>query len=174
MGKGMPAALLMATVRAAVRSVAADRSPAEAVDAVSRAIANDLDRTASFVTLFHGNLTPDTGELEWVDAGHGLVVLLGPDGTLASITQTDLPVGVIEESSATTCRRTIAPGETVIICSDGLADTVEDIADVRALRESAHQTAESMIAHLVVAARDRGANEDDRTAIVIKRGGVSG
>ncbi len=56
MGKGMPAALLMATVRAAVRAAAQLNSPAVALDLAARALGTDLERSSSFVTLFHARL----------------------------------------------------------------------------------------------------------------------
>ena len=64
MGKGMPAALLMATVRAAIRAVARTQPPAPAVELTAGALQSDFERSGSFVTLFHAQLdvaarTPD-------------------------------------------------------------------------------------------------------------------
>ena len=59
MGKGMAAAMLMATVRAAIRAVARNHPPAGALQLAEQALLPDLENAESFVTLFHAQLNVD-------------------------------------------------------------------------------------------------------------------
>ena len=82
MGKGMSAALLMATVRAVIRAMVSQHGPADAVQHTATSLDGDLARSGSFVTLFHAQLNTATGELRYVDAGHGQVLLRRADGDI--------------------------------------------------------------------------------------------
>ncbi|WIB11450.1 SpoIIE family protein phosphatase [Curtobacterium sp. MCPF17_052] len=93
MGKEQPAALLAAGLRAALRQHE-DLPPVDAVGAVEPRISEDLSRASAFATLFHSRLTPSTGRVDFVDAGHGLVVHLHADGTSDIRRSRDLPLGL--------------------------------------------------------------------------------
>src|SRR5256885_6252178 len=80
MGKDMPAALLRARVCTALRTGAAQRGAGEAVRSVAASTERDLERAGAFVTLFHAWLDLDSGALGYVDAGHGLLAVVGPRG----------------------------------------------------------------------------------------------
>jgi CheY-like chemotaxis protein len=80
MGKGMSAALLMATVRAVIRAMVSQHGPAAAMQHTATSLEGDLARSGSFVTVFHAQLHVDTAELRYVDAGHGQVFLRRANG----------------------------------------------------------------------------------------------
>lgn len=119
-GKGVPAALLMTTVLAAMRSVVRDSPPLEAIKYVSKVLERHLERAGKLITLFLGQLDASTGCLRYVDAGHGHVVMSRWDGTLERLTERSLPLGV----SPHTVRREevvhFGHGDTLIVYSDGL------------------------------------------------------
>jgi serine phosphatase RsbU (regulator of sigma subunit) len=94
MGKGMPAALLMATVRAALRPIARNAFPADAVAAAGAALDDDLTRAGSFVTLFHARLDPTSGRVDYVDAGHGYAVVRRAGGEIEALGPRGLPLGL--------------------------------------------------------------------------------
>src|ERR1051326_7390357 len=94
MGKGMPAALMMATVRAAVRAAALQNGPAAAMQMAARTLDQDLNRFRSFVTLFHAQLDVTAARLTYVDAGHGYMLLRRADGTLEQLRSGGLPLGI--------------------------------------------------------------------------------
>jgi phosphoserine phosphatase RsbU/P len=174
MGKGMPAALLMTTVRAALRSVALDRTPGDSIRAVERALATDLDRSQSFVTLFHAQLAPERGELTYVDAGHGLAVVRQASGTNIALETRGLPLGLVDGDGIAEGRATLAPGDTLLIYSDGLLDAHADRklapADAAALIGDA-ATPRAMADRLIAYATGDGAADDDLTFIIVHRGG---
>jgi hypothetical protein len=123
MGKGMGAALLMATVRSVMRTAGRSLDPAGAVAEAARALEDDLGRTGTMVTLCHARIDPLTGTMLGVDAGHGLAVVVKADGTtLRTPTGGSLPLGIMPDERWTQARMQIDPGDTVIAFSDGLLD----------------------------------------------------
>jgi serine phosphatase RsbU (regulator of sigma subunit) len=171
MGKGMPAALLMTTVRAALRSVAVDRGPGDSVRAVERALGDDLDRSRSFVTLFHARLAPECGELAYVDAGHGLTAIHRADGRSEALPQRGLPLGIDAEDVTEGCV-TLDPGDTLLIYSDGLLDAHPDRrmtaeTSLRLIRETG--SIEDAADRLLAEATGEEPAEDDLTFIIIHR-----
>ena len=81
MGKGIGASIIAATVRAVLRSAARFADVAGAIDAASAALTIDLNNAGVFVTAFHARLDMDSGELSYVDAGHGLSIIARADGS---------------------------------------------------------------------------------------------
>lgn len=78
-GHGFGAALLMATVRAFLRSrLSMPGDYGEVVNDVNRLICRDTDQTDTFLTLFLVGIDPDRRELHWVRAGHDSALLYSP------------------------------------------------------------------------------------------------
>ena len=173
MGKGMPAALLMTTARAALRAVAVDRPPAASIRAVAQALATDLERARSFITLFHAQLTPETGEVVYVDAGHGLACVRRRDRTIEMLDSHCLPLGVAEDSDGVTEGRvTLLPGDTLLVYSDGVLDAHRDHAPspAEAIRTLVSTTtAGEIAARLAGRARSAAPLEDDLTFVLVQR-----
>jgi serine phosphatase RsbU (regulator of sigma subunit) len=176
MGKGVPAALLMATARAALRAVALDQPPARAVALVERALTGDLERAGSFVTLLHARLELPANRLSFVDAGHGHAFVLRADGTAAALAPRGLPLGVGISLGVAETRDagalTLEPGEALVLYSDGLLDAcpaaaLDQPALVGALRDA--RSAEEMAARLVALAERAGPLPDDLTVMVLRR-----
>lgn len=127
MGKGIPAALLMASVRAVLRAVGETSSPAVAVQRVASVLASDLSRSGAFVTLFHAQLELATGRLRYVDAGHGYVRLWRAGGQLEKLPATGLPLGVLDDEVYDEGCVTMEPGDVLLIYSDGLTESRPDL-----------------------------------------------
>src|SRR5205807_3723122 len=82
MGKGIGAALVMATPRASLRSASVELGPAERLKVAAESTALGGDEEGLFVTVFMARLRPTTGELRYVDAGHGHCAVRGANGEL--------------------------------------------------------------------------------------------
>src|SRR5207249_5107094 len=93
MGRGLGAALVMATLRAALRSAPHQLGPAARVGLASESISHGLTDDGLFVTLFHARLDVRTGVLRYVDAGHGYCVIRRADGEVVPLESKSLPVG---------------------------------------------------------------------------------
>lgn len=122
MGKGIPAALLMASVRAVLRAVGPRGSPATAVQTAASVLATDLTRSGAFVTLFHAQLELATGRLRYVDAGHGYVRLCRAGGAIEKLPAKGLPLGVLDDEVYEEGVVTMNPGDVLLIYSDGLTE----------------------------------------------------
>lgn len=122
MGKGMPAALWMATVRTAMRAVVRDSPPDTAMRDVARALEPDLARADAYVTLFLARLDVAQRRLTYVDAGHGHVFALRANGAVESLPTRGLPVGILPDEIYQQGCIDFAPGDALILYSDGLID----------------------------------------------------
>ncbi len=183
MGKGMGSAIIAASVRAVLRSMSrASRratdppnSPrpvvAAAVSAAARGLEPDLEETASFVTMFTARLDAATATLRYVDAGHGLTVLIGADGHLEHLPATDLPIGITSDSTWTEHRLVLRPGDTLMSVSDGILDffaSAAEVLDSAATVVKRTETAQQTVDEIIRFARAHRMN-DDVTALVIRR-----
>jgi len=123
-GKGVPAALLVSTVHAAVHLQIDEARTV--VDLVSR-IDRHLRRyaaTRKFLTLFFGLFEPDSGLLTYVSAGHNPALLLRRSGQMARLNSTGVPVGMFPDASWRQETVTLAPGDLLCVYTDGLTEAV--------------------------------------------------
>ncbi|MBT2502765.1 PP2C family protein-serine/threonine phosphatase [Curtobacterium sp. ISL-83] len=119
MGKGMSAGLLAANIRGALLARGTEH-PDRAVAALDAQVAPDLSRAESFSTLFHARIHPESGRVDYTDAGHGLVLQLHTDGTETIHRSLDLPIGLHPAGIARASGSLLLePGDTLIIVSDG-------------------------------------------------------
>jgi serine phosphatase RsbU (regulator of sigma subunit) len=172
MGKGMPASLLTATVRAALRATW-HLPAAVAVTAVNRALSPDLMRSDSFITLFYAQLDPATGHLRYVDAGHGMALIQRQAGGVEPLRQHALPLGVMADAAYEEGHVVLEPGDTLMLYSDGLPDARPDLtldmgevaAQVMAIRD-----VQEKLDHLVaLAVEAKETRPDDLTVVVVGR-----
>ena len=178
-GKGVPAALLVSTVHAAVH-LQIDLSET-ITDLVSR-IDRHLQRYAAarkFLTLFFGLIEPDTGLLRYVSAGHNPALLLRRFGGIERLDSTGVPVGILPNAVWT--ERTVAmePGDLVCLYTDGVTEAVNEREEefgmerlTRILGGASAMSAEQvcMEALAQVAEFARGMPQyDDQTMLVVRR-----
>ena len=148
-GKGMQAALLVATLRAALLSEVARQA-----DLPTRAMAlNALIRESSpldkYATLVYARLYPETGKLTSLNAGHNFPIVIRQDGSLQRLEAGGLMIGMypddmICQMSAEFEDETIQlySGDTVIFFTDGVTETQnihEEMYDEERLEELAKQ-----------------------------------
>lgn len=171
MGKGIGAAILMATTRAALRG-AASPDPATTLAGAAAALEADLGPTNTLITLLHGRLDPERGVLHHVDAGHGLALVLHADGTWTPGRGSGVPLGVLPQQTWDTVEVGLAPGDAFVVVSDGVLDLLDDplagleqIADLLRGSRSAGEVVERIEAR--AAGDDLG---DDVTVQVVRRG----
>ena len=170
MGKGMPAALLMATVRSALRASAQLPSPAQVLLQVESAIGNDLRKAESFVTLFYGRLEIEERRLTYVDAGHGLGFIRRAAGTTEPLEGRNLPLGVFPGSELQESTVTLQDGDMLVLYTDGLVEDQDGtMADVRALLTNGEdfKHAESIVDYLIEATGRHRSGVDDATVLTL-------
>lgn len=168
MGKGMAAAMLMATVRASLRTVAHNR-PAEAVRLAGKALLPDLNNSESFVTLFHAQLNAAEHTLAYVDCGHGLVFVRRANGTVKGLFPRGLPLGVPGQKHYREGSVRITAGDTLVLYSDGLIDARPELAlnnHLLSRRLKGATSALEMLERLIELPGVAGALPDDLTVLV--------
>jgi serine phosphatase RsbU (regulator of sigma subunit)/anti-sigma regulatory factor (Ser/Thr protein kinase) len=119
--KGVPAALVMATTRSVLRA-AAERiiSPGEVLARVNDQLVPDIPENM-FVTCLYSVLDPDTRMLRFANAGHGLAFRRSADG-VTELKATGMPLGLMSDMRYEESEIELAPGDTVLFQSDGLAE----------------------------------------------------
>ena len=127
--KGVGAALFMTLSWILIRSYAMEHPSAaeRVVRAVNDRILAEID-TAQFVTVFYGILDPVTGTLTYSNAGHPppyLFTAQGDDEPLP-LTKTGMALGVTDTETWERATVQIAPGDTLVLYSDGVTDAVSD------------------------------------------------
>lgn len=171
MGKGMAAALLMSSVRAVLRAAAQELAPAAAVQAAAGTLAGDLSRSGSFVTLFHARVDLSTGELRYVDAGHGHVFIARANGEIESLPASGLPIGVLDDEVYAEGVVTIGSGDVLVIHSDGLTEALPDMRNGSAgpITFTNASSAATIARELITRATATGVLGDDLTVSVLRR-----
>jgi serine phosphatase RsbU (regulator of sigma subunit) len=122
-GKGIGAAVMMAFVRAVMRS-ALDRSgdPAAALELTNRILVDER-RTGMFVTVLCGVLDLDTGVFIFANAGHERPLIARPDGSEPKWLEGGGPlIGVFGRLDVVAQRAEVRPGERLILYTDGISD----------------------------------------------------
>ncbi len=170
MGKGMPAALLMATARAVVRALIQGNPPAVAMNLAARALEGDLLRAASFLTLFHARLDVVARHVSYVDAGHGHVFVRRADGTLEGPEEGGIPLGILPDEVYKEGSFVFGTGDALVVYSDGLVDahpgSTLDVATIAAHLQGATGASE-MVDRLIQLADPTDSPPDDLTAMVL-------
>ncbi|MCX7860886.1 MAG: serine/threonine-protein phosphatase, partial [Chloroflexus sp.] len=118
-GKGLPAALRMAVARTVFRHEARrNDSPAATLAAVNRGVLSEIPH--GMVTMLYLQLEPHSGMVCCANAGHTFPVLVNDE--LRELEVTGLPLGIDSESDYTELSATIAPGESLLLYTDGLVE----------------------------------------------------
>lgn len=120
-GKGPPAAILAAMAQGILAShVGLNVPPATTVDRVNKALLRRAIE-ARFATLFYGCLDR-AGKLITCNAGHNPGFLFRGDGTMSRLEQGGLMVGAFDFASYAEEESVLAPGDTLVLYSDGVTD----------------------------------------------------
>jgi PAS domain-containing protein len=172
MGKGPAAAILAASTRATLQAHAHEADVAATLAATEDAMADDLANAAAFVTAFRAHLDPPSGLVTYADAGHGLSFLVRADGSHEQLRALGPPLGVGFGTAREAATVRMAPGDVLLIFSDGVLDAAGgSVADLRAheaaLRRAA--TAREAADAVVTLAAAAGPQEDDLTVIAVRR-----
>lgn len=150
-GKGMPAALLMSNLQAAVRGLASPSMSPEILcerlnSLICRNIASDR-----FITFFYAHLDGASRQLCYANAGHNAPIVTHRDGTYERLDEGGSVLGIFQAQKYVIGRQTLLPGDTVLLFTDGvteasLADGEEfgDARLIRLLEEKREATAEQL------------------------------
>ena len=181
-GKGVPAALLMAVTRTLVRSLAdVNNEPASIVRGVNTALSRD-SATHMFVTMFVCRYDPASGRIGYVNAGHPPPLRLSPVAAPTPFCNVNSPVVGLDDSGVMGAfeqhEETLAPGETLLVYTDGVLDAPGEGADylelsglIEVLKDQGNATARAVCERLIdVLIHSRATpRRDDTTVLAIRR-----
>jgi hypothetical protein len=171
MGKGLAAGVITAGIRTALRVTSRYNSLTESVRRTAASLQDDFNDTGTFATMFTARLRVQSGHLEYVDAGHGLAVIVPPDGPTRHLASTDLPLGADPDETWVSHTDRLEHGDTLIIVSDGMLDVFPDpAAAITAAQELATTavTADEVVDRILEVAAGAPI-ADDLTALVVRR-----
>lgn len=147
-GKGIPAALLMSNLQAAVRAFATEAtSPGELCQQVNRILCGNIAE-GRFISFFY--CTVDTGQdvLTYSTAGHYPPILVHADGSVERLSTGGPVLGLFADATYGEQQITVRSGDRLIMFTDG-------ITEVRPAGTTADDpghddfTEESLIAHAI-------------------------
>jgi sigma-B regulation protein RsbU (phosphoserine phosphatase) len=122
-GKGVPASLIMASVRAALRAhVDYVYYLYEVMHRVNAMLYRDT-KTSEFVTLFYGVLDTNSRRFTYCNAGHPPPLLLR-GGKISELTAENLVLGVDPDEKYTQSILQLETGDTLLLYTDGLPDAL--------------------------------------------------
>jgi PAS domain S-box-containing protein len=128
-GKGLDAAVLMATVRQSIRVAALQGLEPSAILAAAEA-ALDLEYHDRLVTAFVALVEPRSWTVAYASAGHPPALVRRPDGTLLSLQGSGLPLGVpVAPGRKTRHLIGIPPGSLMVLYTDGLVESTRDVIE---------------------------------------------
>jgi serine phosphatase RsbU (regulator of sigma subunit) len=171
MGKGLQASLMMATARAALRGVAGVEPLEAGIKQAAGVMNAALEVNHAYVTVFHCSFDPRSGELAYVDAGHGHARLLRGATSQELLPQRSAPIGIFPDTQFVGGRIALNPGDSLVVFSDGLLDLRPDLAtkEVQLPYEARRAaTAQEMVDILAQGAREKDLF-DDVTVLALKR-----
>jgi len=176
-GKGIPAALLMASLQASIRSqhaLALDDLP-RLLRSVNR-LFGELTESHRYASVFFGIYDDSTRRLRYENCGHNPPLLVRRDGRLERLQGTATVLGMFERWDCSVTETQLQPGDVLVIYSDGVTEarSGEELYGETRLLESIRAHREQPVEELleaIVADVDLFSGrlrEDDLTLIVAR------
>jgi serine phosphatase RsbU (regulator of sigma subunit)/pSer/pThr/pTyr-binding forkhead associated (FHA) protein len=176
-GKGVSSALLASLLQGAL--MAATENPAAMSHRMERLNQFLLDRTGGekYATAFHC-LVHEDGRIYYVNAAHCPPMVLRAGGERMELEANAMPVGLVETAEFPVIEQRLAPGDKVVIYSDGVTEaqsTEKGFFGKRRLRETVESCAGGSSAEIhdriqeaVAAFTEGAAQSDDITVLVLE------
>jgi len=176
-GKGIHAALRMATLQAHLRSqvINAPQDPLRVLKLVNRMLCESTD-AGQFATLFLGIYSEGSRRLAYINCGHNPPLCLRASGSFDRLEATATVIGAFREWDCSLGRTTLARGDLFVGYSDGLTEAMKDgepFGEARlqaALRELAPLAPAKIVAELLRRVQEfcGGGSIDDLTLLVAR------
>lgn len=181
-GKGVPAALLMSMLHAALHAqVNGTVAIAPTLSRMNRILCG-ATATDKFATFFFGVLDPSRGMFRFANGGHNFPILLRADGSVERLEAGGLILGLFADSDYEEKEVAFDAGDLLVFFTDGVTEEEHPDDDdelfgedrlLNVVREHRHDSAEQLVSVVrqeVAAFRGSQAFSDDFTLIVLRPG----
>jgi serine phosphatase RsbU (regulator of sigma subunit) len=180
-GKGLKAAVQTAMLKYTLRGFALETpgSPGEVLSRVNDVLCSPMSSHDGFVTLFYGVLNTETGDLVYASAGHEppLHRAIQTGQALPLPAGDGLALGVLPGCPYENCRMALAPGDLLLLYTDGLTEARADdgsflgLDGLAALLPAADVPAEAAVSAIYDAVTQFAANvrRDDVAMLALRR-----
>jgi sigma-B regulation protein RsbU (phosphoserine phosphatase) len=179
-GKSIPAAMLMATFQASLRTLSTSGvALPELVDGINRYACSNSQGGVRFTTAFFAELDPKTGDLLYLNAGHNAPILRRKSGAAEHLEAGGIPVGIFAESPYRSGKTRLENGDWLVIFTDGVIEAVNEkdeeygeAALIRLVDRVAEGTPDEMVRSLLAELDGYVGNtpqHDDITCLLLKR-----
>ena len=172
MGKGVGPALIAAGLRSTLRATFTGAGLANDFNRAAAAAEEDLTDASSFATVFCAQLAPATGDVTYLDAGHGLGLIVAADGSYRRLPSDALPLGIVAGDQWATHDTQLNAGETLLAVSDGILDVFDTQSQAFARIAGAvanSPTAQQAVDAVTGLAQDSPHAHDDLTVVALRR-----
>ena len=122
-GKSIPAAMVMATFQASLRTLSTSGvSLPEMVAGVNRYSCSNSQGGVRFTTAFLAELDPATGDVAYVNAGHNVPILRRKSGVVERLEAGGVPIGIFADAPYQTGTTRLDNGDWLVIFTDGIVE----------------------------------------------------
>jgi len=176
-GKGMPAALLMSSLQAALQPLIAQKMPpAELCQRLNRILC-DVMPLGKFISFFYGVLDNAENRLTYCNAGHNPPLVIRADGASSELGAEGAVLGQFPAWQYRQSELQMSSGDRMLLFTDGLVEASganeEPFGEenvIRVARENRQCSAQDLMGALMRAASDHcgGHFQDDASLIVLK------
>jgi len=124
-GKSIPAAMLMATFQASLKTLSTAQVPlVELASNMNRYACSNSQGGLRFTTAFLAEYDAGHRTVHYINAGHNNPILRRVSGQIERLDVGGLPFGILPEAAYEAATVTLAPGDWLIIFTDGLVEAV--------------------------------------------------
>jgi sigma-B regulation protein RsbU (phosphoserine phosphatase) len=124
-GKSIPAALLMATFQASLKTLSETGcSLAELVTGMNQYSCTNSQSGLRFTTAFLAEFDPASRVLTYINAGHNAPILRRSSGAIERLSNGGLPLGMWTDKSYESGNVLLQPGDWLVIFTDGVVEAV--------------------------------------------------
>jgi serine phosphatase RsbU (regulator of sigma subunit)/anti-sigma regulatory factor (Ser/Thr protein kinase) len=177
--KGVPAAMVMAAARSVLRATAASVvSPGETLERVNELLCPDIP-DKMFVTCLYGVIDPASGRFRFANAGHNLPYARTAGGAV-ELRATGMPLGLLPGMTYEETEATIAPGEALLLYSDGVTEAHSETREMYGTPRLATLVAgdenliDGLLGSLEHFTGSEWEQEDDITLVTLRRAAAAG
>jgi len=122
-GKSVPAALLMATFQASLKTLSSTPSTlSELAVRMNQYASSNSQNGRRFITAFLGEFDPASSMLTYVNAGHNPPILRRSSGTIERLQMGGVPLGIFDGGTYDSATVSLASGDWLVIFTDGVVE----------------------------------------------------